>query len=78
MMVQTRRPGRTRLRVGPAGRGQWRVEDGGSVRAVCATPGEADRVAERILRECGEGEILAYDAYMRLRSVKRVSRAATP
>jgi len=60
------------LRVLPASRGAWRVDDGGGTRGVCATPAEAELLAEQILRELGGGQILVYDAYLRLRAVKRL------
>ena len=61
------------LRVMPTRRGGWRVEDGSSVRALCDTPTEAERLAERLLDDAGAGQVLVYDAYLRLRTVRRVS-----
>jgi hypothetical protein len=61
------------LRVLPASRGAWRVEDQGSMRASCATLAEAEALAERLLREQGGGQMLVYDAYLRLRAVKRLA-----
>lgn len=61
------------LRVLPASRGAWRVEDEGGTRASCATLAEAEALAERLLRELGGGQMLVYDAYLRLRAVKRLS-----
>jgi hypothetical protein len=43
------------------------------VRAVCDTLGEAERKGERLLHDAGAGQMLVYDAYLRLRTVKRVS-----
>lgn len=63
----------TSLRVQPARRGAWRVEDQGGVRATCATLAEAEAVAEQLLHELGGGQMLVYDAYLRLRAVKRLS-----
>jgi hypothetical protein len=63
------------LRVLPARRGTWRVEDQGGMRASCATLAEAEALAERTLRELGGGEMLVYDAYLRLRAVKRLGAA---
>ncbi|MBV9466297.1 MAG: DUF2188 domain-containing protein [Solirubrobacterales bacterium] len=63
----------TSLRVLPARRGSWRVEDQGGMRASCATLAEAEALAERLLRELGGGQMLVYDAYLRLRAVKRLS-----
>lgn len=60
------------LRVLPASRGAWRVEDAGSIRERCATRDEAEALAERLLRDGGGGQLLVYDAYLRLRSVKRL------
>jgi hypothetical protein len=63
----------------PARRGGWRVESPRGTQAVCETPREAEAVAERLVHEAGGGEILVYDAYLRLRLSKRlgitVSRA---
>lgn len=61
------------LRVLPASRGAWRVEDAASVRELCATRAEAELLAERLVRELGGGQILVYDAYLRLRAVKRLT-----
>lgn len=61
------------LRVLPASRGAWRVEDQAGMRASCATLAEAEALAERLLREKGGGEMLVYDAYLRLRAVKRLT-----
>jgi hypothetical protein len=60
------------LRVVPASRGAWRVEDASSLRELCATRAEAEVLAERLLRELGGGQLLVYDAYQRLRTVKRL------
>ena len=61
------------LRVLPASRGSWRVEDQGSMRTSCATLAEAEALAERLLRDLGGGQMMVYDAYLRLRAVKRVA-----
>jgi hypothetical protein len=61
------------LRVLPASRGSWRVEDQGGTRASCATLAEAEALAERLLRELGGGQMMVYDAYLRLRAVKRLA-----
>lgn len=61
------------LRVLPAGRGAWRVEDQGGIRTQCATLAEAEALAEHLLRGQGGGQMLVYDAYLRLRAVKRLS-----
>lgn len=61
------------LRVLPAGRGSWRVEDQGGTGVSCATLAEAQAVAEGLLRERGGGEMMVYDAYLRLRAVKRLA-----
>jgi Uncharacterized protein conserved in bacteria (DUF2188) len=63
----------TSLRVLPARRGAWRVEDEGGTRASCATLAEAEALAEQLLREMGGGQMLVYDAYLRLRAVKRLA-----
>jgi hypothetical protein len=60
------------LRVLPGPRGAWRVEDAGSIRELCATRAEAELLAERLLRDLGGGQIMIYDAYLRLRTVKRL------
>jgi hypothetical protein len=60
------------LRVRPANRGAWRVEDEVGTRGSCATFAEAESLAEQLLREAGGGQILVYDAYQRLRTVKRL------
>ena len=60
------------LRVLPAGRGAWRVEDQAGTRASCATLAEAESLAEGLLREMGGGQMMVYDAYLRLRAVKRL------
>jgi hypothetical protein len=60
------------LRVLPASRGAWRVEDAGGGRTECATRAEAEILAERLVRDLGGGQILVYDAYLRLRTVKRL------
>ena len=62
-----------RLRVLPARRGGWRVEDPVGTQALCATPNEAETVAEHLLEQAGGGEILVYDAYLRLRASKRLT-----
>lgn len=61
------------LRVLPGRRGTWRIEDQGGVRASCATLAEAETLAEQLLHELGGGQMLVYDAYLRLRAVKRLS-----
>lgn len=61
------------LRVLPANRGAWRVEDQSGTRAQCATLAEAEVLAEQLLRDLGGGQMLVYDAYLRLRTVKRLS-----
>jgi hypothetical protein len=61
------------LRVLPARRGAWRVEDQGGTRAQCATLAEAEALAEKLLRDLGGGQMLVYDAYLRLRAVKRLA-----
>ncbi len=63
----------TSLRVLPGRRGAWRVEDQGGVRASCATLAEAEAIAEGLLYELGGGQMMVYDAYLRLRAVKRLS-----
>ena len=60
------------LRVRPANRGAWRVEDEAGTRGMCATPAEAEHLAEELLHKLGGGQILVYDAYLRLRTVKRL------
>ncbi len=65
-------PAGASLRVLPARRGAWRVEDAGGIRGHCATCAEAELLAERLLRDLGGGQILIYDAYLRLRTVKRL------
>jgi hypothetical protein len=44
---------------------------------MCATPAEAEQLAERLLRELGGGQVLVYDAYLRLRTVKRLPPQAS-
>ena len=66
-----------RLRVLPARRGGWRVESPRGTQAVCETPREAEAVAERLAHEAGGGEILVYDAYLRLRLSKRLGITAS-
>jgi hypothetical protein len=61
------------MRVLPAARGSWRVEDESGVRARCGTLPEAEALAERLLSELGGGQMLVYDAYLRLRAVKRLT-----
>jgi hypothetical protein len=61
------------LRVLPASRGAWRVEDQSGIRARCATLAEAEATAEQLLHDVGGGQMLVYDAYLRLRAVKRLS-----
>ena len=41
-------------------------------RGLCATFAEAELLAEELLRDAGGGELLLYDAYQRLRTVKRL------
>jgi hypothetical protein len=65
-------PAGASLRVLPARRGAWRVEDAGGTRGQCATCTEAELLAERLVRDLGGGQILIYDAYLRLRTVKRL------
>jgi hypothetical protein len=60
------------LRVRPASRGAWRVEDETGTRGLSPTFTEAELLAERLLRDLGGGQILVYDAYLRLRTVKRL------
>jgi hypothetical protein len=60
------------LRVRPGTRGAWRVEDDAGTRGRCATFAEAELLAEEILHDLGGGQILVYDAYQRLRTVKRL------
>jgi hypothetical protein len=60
------------LRVLPGRRGAWRVEDAAGIRAHCATCTEAELQAEQLIRDLGGGQILIYDAYLRLRTVKRL------
>jgi hypothetical protein len=67
---------KVRLRVLPGPRGGWRVEDPVSVQAVCGTPGEAEALAEQLAERAGGGEVALYDAYLRLRAVKRLSSPA--
>ena len=62
----------TRLRVLPAPRGGWRVESVTGTQALCTTPAEAEAVATRLVHAAGGGEILVYDAYLRLRTSKRL------
>ena len=69
--MPTRRP--LQLRVVPGPRGQWRIEDGATVRARCGTFQEAEELATRLGEEAG-GEVLVYDAYRRLHAVKRLSK----
>lgn len=66
------RPRTASLRVRPANRGAWRVEDEVGTRGLCATFAEAELLAEQLLRDLGGGELLLYDAYQRLRTVKRL------
>lgn len=61
------------LRVLPASRGSWRVEDQAGTRASCATLAEAEALAEQLLRDLGGGQMMVYDAYLRLRAVKRLT-----
>jgi hypothetical protein len=61
------------LRVLPAGRGAWRVEDQSGIRARCDTLAEAEARAEDLLRDVGGGQMQVYDAYLRLRAVKRLT-----
>jgi hypothetical protein len=60
------------LRVRPGNRGAWRVEDESGARGSCPTFAEAEQLAEQLLRDLGGGQILVYDAYLRLRTVKRL------
>jgi hypothetical protein len=60
------------LRVRPGNRGAWRVEDEVGTQGQCATFAEAERLAQQLLRDLGGGQILVYDAYQRLRTVKRL------
>jgi hypothetical protein len=60
------------LRVRPASRGAWRVEDEAGTRGLSPTFAEAELLAEQLLRDLGGGQILVYDAYLRLRTVKRL------
>ena len=61
------------LRVLPASRGAWRVEDQGGIRARCETLAEAEATAEQLLRDGGGGQMQVFDAYLRLRAVKRLT-----
>jgi hypothetical protein len=70
------RPPSSSLRVRPASKGAWRVEDEVGTRELCATFSEAEKLAERLVHEVGAGQILVYDAYLRLRTVKRLPPAA--
>jgi hypothetical protein len=72
LMTDSRSPS---LRVLPASRGAWRVDDDGGTRRLCGTLSEAELVAERLLRELGGGQMLVYDAYLRLRNVRRLPSA---
>ncbi len=63
----------TSLRVLPASRGAWRVEDEAGTRSSCATLAEAEALAEGLLRDMGGGQMMVYDAYLRLRAVKRLA-----
>ena len=65
-----------RLRVLPAARGGWRVEDPVCVQGVCSTPAEAEALAEQLARDAGGGEVTLYDAYLRLRAVKRLTSSS--
>jgi len=65
-------PAGVSLRVLPGRRGAWRVEDAAGIRGHCATRTEAERLAEQLLHDLGGGQILIYDAYLRLRTVKRL------
>jgi hypothetical protein len=65
------------LRVRPGTRGAWRVDDEAGTRGRCATFAEAELLAEEILRDLGGGQILVYDAYQRLRTVKRLPPKAS-
>ena len=58
------------LRVLPASRGAWRVEDQSGIRARCGTLAEAEACAEQLLRDAGGGQMLVYDSYLRLRAAK--------
>lgn len=62
-----------RLRVLPGPRGRWRVEGPACVQGVCSTPGEAEALADQLAEEAGGGEVALYDAYLRLRAVKRLA-----
>jgi hypothetical protein len=64
------------LCVRPASRGAWRVEDEVGRRQMCGTFTEAEKLAERLVRELGGGQISFYDAYLRLRTVERLPPAA--
>lgn len=72
MTSYTTTPRTASLRVLPASRGAWRVEDQSGIQARCATLAEAEAAAEQLLRDVGGGEMLVYDAYLRLRAVKRL------
>lgn len=60
------------LRVMPDRRGAWRIEDHAGTRALCATLPEAEALAAQLLRDVGGGQVQVYDAYLRLRTVKRL------
>jgi len=64
----------SQVRVLPGVRGGWRVEDIGGGRTLCKTMSDAEREAERLLRAAGGGEMCIYDAYLRVRAVKRLDR----
>jgi hypothetical protein len=66
--------GSARFRVRPAPRGRWRVEDAAGIRATCPSLLDAERAAERLVRERGGGELFVYDAYHRVHAVRRLAR----
>ncbi len=71
--MMTRETPMLRLRVLPGPRGGWRVEGSTCVQSVCSTPGEAEALADQLAEEAGGGEVALYDAYLRLRTVKRLA-----
>jgi hypothetical protein len=66
------------VRVIPGVRGKWRVADSHGNQVTYATLPEATAFAERLLNEVGSGELLIYDASMRLHTVKRLNRNCGP
>jgi hypothetical protein len=64
--------GDSQVRVVPGVRGGWRVEDPAGVKATCGSLRDAEGQAERLLQDAGGGELFVYDAYLRVRAVKRL------